>query len=224
MASNIAPMIDPGALAIVLAGTLIATIARCGWRDLRVAIGALGGLGRTTFDEDANRIALARTIREIERAGPLCADVPLPPDPSLAKLLDTFLRHGSLDAMHSIRRAEQASREVTRTQAVRTFEFAGELAPVFGLVGTLFAITQLVPSTGSAVEATMSAIGTAVLSTLYGVLTAHLVCIPLARAIERRGEREELARDHLAEWLDRQLRDRPAAIQPRLQPHIRDVA
>jgi chemotaxis protein MotA len=90
---------------------------------------------------------------------------------------------------------------------VRVFDYAGELGPVFGLVGTLFAITQLVPGAASAAAVddptitTLAAVGTAVLSSLYGVLTAHLVCIPVAHAIERKGEREEDARSRLAEWL-----------------------
>ena len=220
MISDIAQMLDPGALAIVLAGTLAATAARCGPRDLREAGLALGRLGQSGFDEDDNRVALARTVHEIKANGPLCADVSLPPDPSLAKVISAYLRYASPEAMHTVRRSERAEREVTRSAAVRAFEYAGELAPVFGLVGTLFAITQLAPGDGSVVESTMGAIATAVLSTLYGVLTAHILCIPIARAIERRGEREEDARDQLIEWLDRQLSEEPAARRPR----IRDAA
>ena len=215
MNANFAQVIDPGALTIVLTGTLLATAARCGWRDLREAGRALGPLGHSAFDHDANQVALAKTVREIDARGPLCADISRPPDPSLAKVVDAYLRHSSLEAMHSVRRAERVSREVARSAAARTFEYAGELAPVFGLVGTLFAITQLVPGAGSVVESTMGAIATAVLSTLYGVLTAHTLCIPLARAIERQGEREEEAREQLIDWLDRHLRDTgPARLQP----------
>ena len=215
MTPNFAQMIDPGALTIVLTGTAIATVARCGWHDLRQTARALAGLGRSTFDEDANRVALAKTVREIEARGPLCADVSLPPDPSLARGIKTYLRHSSLEEMHAVRRAERASREVARNAAARTFEYAGELAPVFGLVGTLFAITQLVPAEGDVVENTMGAIATAVLSTLYGVLTAHTLCIPLARAIERQGEREETERGELVDWFEGQMRNSATA---RLHP------
>ncbi len=220
MIGDIAQVFDPGALAIVLAGTLAATAARCGPRDLREAGFALSRLGQSDFDEDDNRVALARTVHEIEAKGPLCADVSLPPDPSLAKVVSAYLRHASLENMHTVRRAERAEREVTRSAAIRVFEYAGELAPVFGLVGTLFAITQLAPGDGSVVESTLGAIATAVLSTLYGVLVAHILCIPVARAIERRGEREERARDQLIEWLDRHLHEEPSARPVR----IRDAA
>ncbi|KPP92560.1 MotA/TolQ/ExbB proton channel family protein [Erythrobacter sp. HL-111] len=199
--SDLAGLLDPGALAIVVAGTLVATAARCGWRDCHAALAALPRLGGSRFDEGANRIAIARTLRAIEAQGFRAADVPLPPDPSLARLVAAYLASGSTEALHCARRAERASREVARMQAVRVFEYAGELAPVFGLVGTLYAIAGLADTLGgSPVETVMAGIATAVLSSLYGVLTAHLACVPLARAIERRGMREEGAREALVEW------------------------
>lgn len=220
---------DPGALTIVLAGTLIATIARCGWRSSLAAARALTRLGTARFDDDANRAALARAAPEIKRRGPLCADAPPPPDRSIARLVESYLINGSLDALHMTARAERTSREIARSQSMQVFEYAGELAPIFGLVGTLFAITQLTPDTAfSAAETAMAAIATAVLSTLYGVLTAHLVCVPLARIIERSGEREEAARAKLIDWFEAELtRVRPRAIaEPpaRLRDELRDAA
>ena len=200
------PLLDPTALVIVLAGTMLATAARCGWHDLRAAAIALARLARSDFDEAANRAAMARTLHAIEKAGFRAVEEPPPPDPALATLVESFLRHGSTDLLHSLRRSGRAAREIARMQAVRTFEHAGELAPMFGLVGTLFAITQIAPiAAAGPVETTMGAIATAVLSSLYGVLSAHFVYIPLARAIERQGEREEAAREALVEWLDTHL-------------------
>lgn len=226
----IGQLFDPGALMIVLAGTLIATAARCGWRELWLAGVSVFQQRARRFDADANRVALARTATAIAREGPLCADVPLPPDRSLARMVDSFVRHGTLEAFHAVRRATRAEREIARANVVRVFEYAGELAPVFGLVGTLVGITQMVPAAHGSSTNMLGAIATAVLSTLYGVLLAQLVCIPIARRIERASEREEAARDQLAEWLDRHLReDRPAPPPPaRPQPlaptHLRGVA
>ncbi|MEM8724226.1 MAG: MotA/TolQ/ExbB proton channel family protein [Pseudomonadota bacterium] len=215
--STLAQILDPGALTIVLSGTVLATAARCGWSDMREAASALGSLGESRFDADENRVALARTVHEIGANGPLGAEVSLPPDPGLAKVVDAYLRHRSIEAMHTVRRAERAAREVARAAAIRPFEYAGELAPVFGLVGTLFAITQLAPGDGDVVGSTMGAIATAVLSTLYGVLTAHLVFIPLARAIQRQGEEEEQAREHLIEWLDGHIREDETGQTPNIR-------
>ncbi|MCK0129444.1 MotA/TolQ/ExbB proton channel family protein [Erythrobacter sp. F6033] len=184
----------------------MATLARCGWSDLQVAGRSLTHIWRPKFDADANRAALARCLQALDRSGQLVAEVELPPDPATAAIVDVYLRSGSYDALHQTRRAARTSREVRRAQAVRTFEYAGELAPVFGLVGTLFAITQIAPAEGANMtDATLGAVATAVLSSLYGVLTAHFVCIPLGKAIERQGERDQLARDTLFEWFEAQI-------------------
>ncbi|MEL7198165.1 MAG: MotA/TolQ/ExbB proton channel family protein [Pseudomonadota bacterium] len=219
-------MFDTGALTIVLAGTVIATLARCGWSDIKIALTALKRIATKDFDLNENRMALAPAISEIKRRGPLCTDIPLPPDPSMARTVIAFARSGSIEHFRAAHHAERASREGLAARAVRTFEYAGELAPVFGLVGTLFAITQLSPFAGEGpVEIAMGSIATAVLSSLYGVLIAHLIFIPLARAIERKAMREEDARAQLVEWLETSLagRARPASA-PREHSKSRQAA
>ncbi len=199
-------LVDGDALGIVLIGTALATVARCGWGDIKAASRALKGLGKPGFDEAANRAVLAKAAPEIRQRGHLSADPVMPPDVSLAKLVDAYRMTGSIDALHSAARGDRASREVARAQAVRVFDYAGELAPVFGLVGTLFAITQLnAGAPSNTTEVMMAAIANAVLSSLYGVLTAHLVCVPIAGAIERRGAREESTRAQLIDWFEDQI-------------------
>lgn len=201
-------LIDPGAFMIVVAGTLLAATARCGWRDVRAALVTIASLRSVAFDPDANRAALARTIAEVQERGHLCAERPLPPDASIGAVVRQYLVTGSMDVLQLGARAERAKREIIRAQAVRVFDYAGEVAPVFGLVGTLFAISQLAPTTGAnAAETTMASVATAVLSSLYGVLTAHIIYIPVASAIDRRGEREETARGALIDWFEKELKD-----------------
>lgn len=210
MNGPVTQMLDPSALGIVVLGTALATMARGGFGDLRTAAVAIAHLWRRDFDEVANRSSLARALSLIKRHGPLSAEVQLPPDSALAKMLDQFMRSGEKQDIHAAHSSHRSVREARRARAIRTFESAGELAPVFGLVGTLFAITQIAPdTTGSSAGAVMNAVATAVLSTLYGVLLGHLICLPLARAIERKGEQEECARERLLDWIDAQL-DEPA--------------
>lgn len=215
---------DPAALVVVLAGTALATAARCGLAEIRAAMRAFAGLFAAALDEDLNRAALARCASAIGERGHLCAECPPPPDPATARLVESYIVSGSIEALHRNARAERARREIARAQGVRVFEFAGELAPVFGLVGTLVAITQLAPATGtSAAQMTMAAVATAVLSSLYGVLTAHLFCIPLARAIERRGEREERVRADLLARFETMLSGEEAHFRER-RKSLRDAA
>lgn len=208
MLEPFARLLDADALIIVLAGTLLATVARQGWHDFTIAVPAAISLMGRGFDADATRSALARTVGEINRLGHLSAQPVDPPDNPTTKLLNAYIRSGSIEAMLKLARTQRLKREINSVAAIRVYENAGELAPVFGLVGTLFAITQLMPDlNASASETVMRSVAGAVLSTLYGVLSAHLIFYPLARAIERKGDREETERTMLLDWFESELTD-----------------
>jgi chemotaxis protein MotA len=66
-------------------------------------------------------------------------------------------------------------------------------------------------------------VSTAVLTSLYGALLAHLLCYPLASAIERRGLGEEREREALANWFIEQVARTAASAQER-RAHLRGVA
>lgn len=225
MAFAPASLFDPVALLIVLAGTACASVARAGARDTALALRQSLALARIGLDHDANRTALARWAHAIRERGVLGAEGPTPPDADLARALNALLRTGSLPALHGAHEQARARQMRERNRATGVFEQAGELAPVFGLVGTLFSITQLAPGGGvEAVSVTLGAIATAVLSSLYGVLAAHLVFLPLANAIARRSQAEDEAREAMIEWFARDIADAlPGATGPRLAS-VRTVA
>lgn len=224
MPTTLTTLFNPGALAIVGAGTVLACVARCGWRDFGAALDMAGRLLRRGFSPDANRKALALALIAIERDGSHRADPALPPDRALGLMLETYLRHGTLEALGGARRAQRALAEARRVNAAQVFTWAGELAPVFGLIGTLYAFTQLAPIAGDdTVRLTMAAIATSVLSTLYGALLAHLLCYPLASAIERRGAAEEHRREELSDWFVAQL-GKPAGSGHERRAYLRGVA
>lgn len=224
MPSSLMPLFDPGALAIVGTGTALACAARCGWRDFGAALRQAGGLARRRFNPEANRKALALALTAIQRDGSHRANPALPPDRALGMMLDTYLRHGTLDALQSTREATRALGAARRANAVQVFAWAGELAPVFGLIGTLYAFTQLAPMVGTdSVALAMKAIATAVLSTLYGALLAHLICYPLSNAIARRGLEDEHRREALADWFVDQMGKSAASAQER-RARLRGVA
>ena len=225
MPSTLSSLFDPGALGIVVAGTVLATVARCGWHEFGAALRAAGGLVRRGFPAEANRKALALAIAAIQRDGHHRANPALPPDRTLGLMLETYLRHGRIEPLGAIRRAERALDEARRVGAAQVFVWAGELAPVFGLVGTLYGLTQLSGGggAGDATATIMTAVSTAVLTSLYGALIAHLLCFPLASAIERRGLADEQDREALAEWFAAQIGEADAVAQAR-RAHLRGVA
>lgn len=224
MPPMISSLFDPGSLAIVVVGTVLATVARCGWRDFGAALREAGGLVRRGFRREANRKALALAVSAIVRDGHHRANPALPPDRALGLMVETYLRHGTLDTVGNARRAQRALDEARRVSAAQVFSWAGELAPVFGLVGTLYGFTQLAPGgTVNATAAIMGAVSTAVLTSLYGALLGNLLCHPIGSAIVRRGLDEERAREELADWFVDQVARSALSAQER-RAHLRGVA
>lgn len=206
--NEVTALLDPMALGIVLIGTVLATYAREGGQDVATAVTSAFRLGRKGFDAGATRAALARNVGEFNRLGHLGANPVDPPDDATTKLLNTYIRSGSIEAMLKLARTQRLRRDIRSVAATRVYETAGELAPVFGLVGTLFAITQLMPDLeASAADIVMASVAGAVLSSLYGVLSANLIFYPIARAIERRADHEEAERSLLLEWFEGELTD-----------------
>nr|WP_269748050.1 MotA/TolQ/ExbB proton channel family protein [Altererythrobacter lutimaris] len=153
----------------------------------------------------------------MQRDGVIRSDAPDLADLELKDATKALIRHRSTDAMMAEHERHVASRQKTRERAMRTLDSVAELGPVFGLAGTLFALSQL-PRDFDALPGLTTSVSTAVVSTLYGLMLAHIVFYPLARAIERRGEREEEAREMLVRWLVAQLKQACPVTRPVERP------
>lgn len=209
---------DPVSALVVLGGTLLATMLRSGWRDVGVTLAAVASLLRPRFDMLRARGDLAGQVHAIRRDGIRAAEPAHSDDPETAEAADALAHRGSLEAAIKAHERHASRRVMRREAALATLMQMGDLAPVFGLAGTLLALTQL-PADALLAEDLLGAVSTAVLSTLYGLLLAHLVVMPIARMIERRGEDEEASRNEMFVWLNDQLRNHTTdtANAPRLK-------
>lgn len=218
---DVGALIDWPSAAIVFGGTGIATMLRSGRVDMLACLQLLRGLCRPAFNLRKERAWLAPGVTAIQRSGIYRARLPVHPDPDLKAVLAALVRHRSLAAMTDTHRQSRSRRLELRQRGLRLLHHGGELAPVFGLAGTLIALSQ--PGDAAASSAALpTAVAAAVLTTLYGLLLAHLVLLPLARVLERRGEREEAARQALIGWLLEQLRD--TVLEPAPAPAVRRTA
>lgn len=196
---NLAILLDAPSAAIVFGGTLAATMLRSGLSDCRVTLHKLGQLGRSHFDADAVRAELALQIQDIRRDGLLRAPQHHFEDSEFEDVTDTLLHRRSLAALLDRHESHRARRLAQSDRAVRTLAQAAELAPVFGLAGTLISLSQL---GGGGFTA---AIAMAVITTLYGLIAANFVFAPLARLVERAAQAEERQRQAVIDWLAVQL-------------------
>jgi chemotaxis protein MotA len=199
--SGLTQLIDPQAAAIVLGGSIIATSARCGLGSARDAASQIVRLPTRRFQFARVKAALAPMVNDIAKSGLIRASLVKCPDRAVNEGLEAMLRRRSFTAFLAHQQSHRELRLARRFRASESLDTAGELAPILGLTGTLVALSQLDPERLSDPSAMVSAISAAILSTLYGLLLAHFICHPLARAIERRGKAEEEARAALTDWL-----------------------
>lgn len=193
-------LIDAPSAGIVLGGTLLATVLRAGLGDCRIALIKLAQLGRHRFDADAVRSELARQIQEIRTDGLYRAPLHHFGDAEFDEASEALIAKRSVAALLEAHEAHRRRRKHDSARAVATLAQAAELAPVFGLAGTLISLSQL-PAQSLANGAFTGAISMAVVTTLYGLLGANLIFAPLARIIDRAAQAEEDERQSVIDWL-----------------------
>lgn len=193
-------LIDGTSAAIVLGGTVVGTLLRCGLSNTLAGASGLIGAMRSDFDADLAQSELAQQVQQIHRDGLLRAQPRHFGDAEFDDVSDTIASRRSVRALLDKHRTHQRARLARSRTAVATFIQAADLAPVFGLAGTLIALSQMPTNPGPGVLLSHS-IPMAIVCTFYGLLAAHLLFAPLARFIERHAEREEAERQKLVDWL-----------------------
>lgn len=209
---DFAHLFDPVPAAIVLGGTLVATALRAGRVDCRSTVRELAALCERPFDADGVRSDLAPLASDIRKDGVYRVRARPTGDAELDAAIKAMIEGHSASMLMMQHSAGRKQRLARAQRAAITLAQAADLAPVFGLAGTLVSLAQL-SGRGIARAQFMNAISMSVLATLYGLLLANILLAPLARAVERRAEREEAARQDLVDWIAAQF----SAVAPRLR-------
>ena len=199
-------LLDPLSLSLVGLGTLLATMLRAGPRAFLAAIGEVLSLPRRRFDAAGVRSALAGQVNAVRADGLLRARLHETGDGVFDEALATMLLKRTVTGLGPRHDSYCRERELSARQAVSTWATAADLAPAFGLVGTLLSLSQL-PAGSFDSAGFNAAISGEVLTTLYGVLLANLLFAPLADAIDRAAENERTQRQALMDWLKAQIEE-----------------
>jgi chemotaxis protein MotA len=132
----------------------------------------------------------------------LCAD---------GRDLDYIRKVLTQEMAHSIQREEVGA---------RVFQAIGEAAPAFGMFGTLVGLVQML-SNMSDPSVIGPAMAVALLTTLYGVLLANLIALPIADKLEDKAGREKLLRSLIIECVFQiQQLQNPTALREILEPYL----
>ena len=206
--------LDPVSLAIVLGGTVLATLLRCGVAQGGAALGQVARIARRPFDPAPARAEFSRQLRDIAEHGALRAEPVRIGDGDLDSLSDALSGPRPLEALRMAHERAARRRTEAARRAVEVFHQAAELAPVLGLAGTLIALGTMPAGGGEAGMA--GAIAMAVVTTLYGIAAANFMFGPLGAAIERHAAREEADRQAIVDWLEHAA-GKAGPVQPRAE-------
>lgn len=216
--------LQPTGVLIVLGGTLGTLFLTTPVHALAHAFRRISGLKSTPTVE---RTALVEEIvsyaRLIRRQGLLGSEA------AIQNAGNAFLRDGLLLALDVRSRAELQSALETALRLrdrqgeadARVFEVAGGYAPTFGIVGTVVGLVQVL-NRFSNLQTVGYGIGTAFVSTLYGLVLANAVLLPLAQRIRARSaedfEMQEMVVEGVLSIVDQ---IHPSLLRLRLESFLR---
>ncbi|MGJ3628910.1 MotA/TolQ/ExbB proton channel family protein [Sphingomonas sp. MMS24-JH45] len=181
--------LDPAALAIVLGGTMAATVLRTPLRDLARALAALTTLGRRRFDPDPLLAQLAAQGRIAQKKPGwsrwTAASSPTPISPPRSP--------GSSTASRRLRSSPSSNAAARRgSRAMPPPRIPGPGWPTSRPRWTIRTLVGLVAMFARMTDpqAIGAAMAVALLATLYGASLANLVALPIAARLRAAGRAE----------------------------------
>lgn len=190
----------PG-LIVVVGGTAAATLISFDMRRIRSSFAAIWiiltrGNRQTNRDvEDMTALSAAWRRNSLAEVNSVIAAIESPFLKLGAEMLiDNALPRSAVDSILHNHVEKLRARERAEAQVFRSI--AG-YAPAFGVMGTVFGLAQMFANVGSSnLNAISTGLGTALLTTIYGVILSYGLFRPAAVRLEQRMERR-IRRMHL---------------------------
>lgn len=189
-------LFDPVALAIVLGGTMLATILRTPLRDMAHAVLALATLPRRRFRADPRLEQITALSRIAQRHGVHALDRSVIRDSDVAAAIALIVDGASPRTVGETLDTARRQRAERHRIVVECWTGMAETAPAMGMVGTLIGLVAMFTRMSDP-QAIGAAMAVALLATLYGALFANLVAMPIAARLRIAARAELLERERL---------------------------
>jgi chemotaxis protein MotA len=208
---------------MVFGGAVFTTLAAVPGRKFRVLLRVLGSAvtarGHDPEELVATLTGLAHTAR---RDGLLALEKPveLLEDDFLKRALRMAVDGADARIIEQVCRTALESTDLRHACGSGLLESMGRAAPVFGMMGTLVGLATML---GRMDDPSRIGPGVAValLTTLYGLVLAHVFCWPLARKLTHRSSEELLYKTiALAGALAIQAGDHPRMVEQKLRAYL----
>jgi chemotaxis protein MotA len=141
---------------------------------------------------------------------------------------DAFLRSGlqlvidgnDTDLVKDILATEVRYLEERHERGARYYENLGGFAPTFGIIGTVMGLIMVLKNLADP-SSLGGAVSTAFVATLYGVVSANAVFIPLSNKLKQASREESLMREIMIEGiLSIQAGDNPRIVKEKLSAFL----
>jgi chemotaxis protein MotA len=200
--SSLSAFIDVPSLLIVLGGTVSATLMM---ENLSNVMGALRVARHALFHRASDHAATIQNILELSniarKSGVLALAGVEVSDPFLAKGVRLAALGLDRDEIRETLSGELAAMRQRHLRGQKMFKFMGNSAPAMGMIGTLIGLVQMLQSLNDPTRIG-PAMAVALLTTLYGAVTAFLICNPIAAKLERRSAEESASMNAVIEGID----------------------
>jgi chemotaxis protein MotA len=179
---------QPAGVLIVVGGTLGVMLVTTPKRSLAHSFHRVKDL---ISCQEVNREALIEEIifyARTARRNSLLALEPLAPQashPFLGQALQLALDVGNRAELQTVLETELRMRERQGESDAKTLEVAGGFAPTIGIIGTVVGLIEVLRHFAN-LQSVGSGIGTAFVSTIYGLALANLLLLPAAHRIHAR--------------------------------------
>ena len=214
---------------IVLGGSISATLISYPMADV---LGVFGTVRHAFMQSTSSPTTIIQTLvayaTKARREGILTleSEVENAGDPFLAQGVRLAIDGTAPELIKDILITELTYVETRHGTGQGVLSKVGELAPAFGMIGTLIGLVQMLKTMDdpSQIGAGMA---TALLTTFYGAVLANFLALPLASKLKNRTETEILAKEVIIEGiLSIQSGDNPRVVEQKLKafiaPKLRD--
>lgn len=221
---SITYFLQPAGACIVVGGTLGVMFVTTPRDSL---IHSLRRVREVMSSEDVDREALVEEIigyaRTARRGGVLALEavVPQASYPFLGEAIEIALDIGNRTELQAVLETELRLRERQGEADAKVLEVAGGFAPAIGIIGTVVGLIEVLRHFAN-LQSVGVGIGTAFVSTIYGLILANLILLPAAHRIRARVaetfEIQELIMEGVLALADHV---HPALIRLRLNAYLR---
>ena len=211
----------PGML-IVFGGTLAATLIKFPLSGIFFSI-PIGIRAAFTVQKEKPRDYIRQAVQLVKRArknGIQTLEKNNLKNPFFKKGVQLCADGRDLDYIRKILTQEMAMAIQREEVGGKIFRAIGDSAPAFGMFGTIVGLIQMLANMSD--PSTIGpAMAVALLTTLYGVLIANLIALPIADKLESKSSEDKALRSLIIECVFQiQQMQNPTAMLEILEPHL----